>query len=150
MLPRLSSLWICRCHRLLVTLHEHAFVQLRCAVLGGQQHTVARPGEASIAFVDVDAEVQCREPRHLPEFLRDELVERNRIAEAAFEGAARGGQQAVVGAVSAGDAGVREPAEDGEVAAEFGERGEIGRQLVVAPGGLRERRTWAARRDCWR
>ena len=54
------------CYRFFVALHEHPFVQLRRAILGGQQHTVARPGEAPVAFVDVDAEIQCRESRHLP------------------------------------------------------------------------------------
>ena len=114
-------------HRVLVALHEHSFVQLRRAILGRQQHAVARPGEAPVALVDVDPEVQGRESRHLPEFLGDELVERNRIAETAFKGAARGGQQAVVGAVSARDAGMREPAEDREIAAEFAQSREIRR-----------------------
>ena len=109
------------CHRVLVALHEHPFVQLRRAILGGQQHAVARPGEAPVAFVDVDAEIQGREARYLPELLGDELIERNRIAETALEGSARGGQQAVVGAVSARDTRVREPAEDREIAAEFGQ-----------------------------
>ena len=108
------------CHCVLVALHEHPFVQLRRAILGRQQHPVARPGQAPVAFVDVDAEVQGREARHLPEFLGDELIERNRIAEAALKSAARGGQQTVIGAVSARDTGMREPAENGEVTAEFG------------------------------
>ena len=77
--------------------------QGRRAVLGGQQHAIARPGEAAVRFVDVHAEVQRREARELAELFRGELVERDLIAKAALGRPARGGKKAVLRAVAAVD-----------------------------------------------
>ncbi len=51
----------------------------------------------------------------------------------------RGGEEAVLGTVSADDTGMREAAEDREVVAELGQRREVRGQLVVAPGCLRKK-----------
>ena len=127
MLPRRSSRSICcatASSSPCTNIRSYSFGAL---ILGRQQHAIARPGKAPVAFIDVDPEVQGREASHLPQFLGDELVERNRITETALEGAARGGQQTVVGAVSTRDTGMRKPAEDREITAELGKRRQIRR-----------------------
>ena len=129
---------------------EHLAEQRRGAVLGGQQHAVARPGEAAVRLVDVHAEVERGKSRHLAELLGGELIERDLIAEAALRRAARGGEEAVLGAVPAVHAGMREAAEDREVVAELGQLPRGRARVRSRARCSAERTASAARRGCSR
>jgi len=62
------------------------------AIFGREQDAIAGPGEAAVALVDVDAEVERGEAGDGAELFGDELVKRDGVPEAALEGAARGGE----------------------------------------------------------
>ncbi len=80
-------------HRGGVALHEHLLKQGRRAVFSRQQHTISRPGKAAVGLLDVDAEIERREARHLTEFFRRELIQRDTVAKARLECAARRDQE---------------------------------------------------------
>ena len=44
-------------HGSLVALHEHLLEQGRCAVFGGEKHTITRPGETAVGLVNIYAKV---------------------------------------------------------------------------------------------
>lgn len=121
-----------------IALDEHFAKQGRWAVLGGQQHAIACPGEAAVGLVDVHAEVQRRKTRLLTELLGGVLIKRDAVAEAAARRVACGGEEAVLRAVTACDGWMREAAEDGEVASECREFLQIGRERVARAFVLRE------------
>ena len=115
-----------------IALEEHPSEEGGGAVFGRQEDAVAGPGEAAVGFVDIDPEVERREARDLPEFLGGELIQGDLVTEAALGRSPCGGQEAVLGAVSAGDVRMGEAAEDREVVAEGGQRSQVRRSGVAA------------------
>ena len=105
------------------------------AEVGRHERAAARPGKAEA----LGRKRQAGEARLAADVLGRELVERDAVAEA---GPAlrmrRGGQEAVEGIVARADVGMRQAGDHGEVVAEVLERLQVGRELVVLAGLLRE------------
>ena len=119
-------------------LDEEMAEDFRSLLIARDEHAGAGPRKTAHALLDVDAEVQGREPRQMPDALGDVLVERDGVAEAAAARMRRGGEEAVVRRMPAVHVRMRHAAEDGQVVAVRLQVLQIRRQRVAAAGLLGE------------
>ena len=118
--------------------HEHLPEDLGGAFFGRDHHAAGGPGKTAGAAGAVHAEGHRREAREVADALGHELVEGDRIAEAAAARMRSRGQEAVVGRVAAIDIRMGDAREDAEVVAMRLQELEIRRRLVVLTLARRE------------
>ena len=111
--------------------HEQPLVDPRRPIFGGHEHAVARPGEAAVDLVDVDAEVERWESRLVADRCRGELIERDGVAKSTPGRPARGGEKTVLRRMPPPDPRMGEATDDGEVVAPAGERLEERREGIA-------------------
>src|SRR5262249_8227881 len=108
------------------------------AFIAGNQHARAGPSQAAVALDRIDAQIERGETRQMADPFGDELVERDRVAEAAAGGMWRCRQKTNIRRVTAIDIRVPHAAEDGEVIAMLLQRFQVWRKRVIPATVLRE------------
>src|SRR5439155_10162984 len=100
--------------------------------LAGNQHARTGPGKAALPLLNVDAQGERREPRFVPDALRDILIERDGVAKSTAARMRRRREEADVRRVTAIDIRMPDTAENREILPMFFQVLQVGRQRIAA------------------